>query len=77
MLALGRWVTQMRYRVGAGPDSGAQATDDMLLFTMILSLIIGIVLIWLARHGRQMWLMAWSVGLVIVSVAYMAWTAIA
>jgi len=67
----------MRYRVGADPASGAQATDDMLLFTMVISLIIGVVLMWLARHGRQMWLMAWSVGLVLASVAYMAWVALA
>ena len=67
----------MRYRVGADPASGAQATDDMLLFTMVISLIIGFVLMWLARHGRQMWLMAWSVGLVLASVAYMAWVALA
>jgi len=49
----------------------------MLLFTMVISLIIGFVLMWLARHGRQMWLMAWSVGLVLASVAYMAWMALA
>lgn len=67
----------MRYRIGADPASGAQATDDMLLFTVILSLIIGFVLMWLARHGRQMWLMAWSAGLVLASVAYMAWLALA
>lgn len=67
----------MRYRIGADPTSGAQATDDMLLFTVIISLIIGFVLMWLARHGRQMWLMAWSVGLVLASVAYMAWMALA
>ena len=66
----------MRYRVGADPASGAQATDDMLLFTMVISLIIGVVLMWLARHGRQMWLMAWSVGLVLASIAYMAWAAL-
>ena len=68
---------RMRYRIGAEPGSGAQATDDMLLFTMVISLIIGIVLIWLARRGRQMWLMAWSVGLVLASVAYMAWMIVA
>ena len=67
----------MRYRIGADPGSGAQATDDMLLLTMIFSLVIGVVLIWLARRGRQMWLMVWSVGLVIASVAYMAWMAVA
>lgn len=67
----------MRYRIGADPGSGAQATDDMLLLTMIFSLVIGVVLIWLARRGRQMWLMVWSVGLVIASIAYMAWMAVA
>ena len=67
----------MRYRIGAEPGSGAQATDDMLLFTVVISLIIGVVLAWLARRGRQMWLLVWSVGLVLASVVYMAWMAIA
>ena len=67
----------MRYRIGAEPGSGAQATDDMLLFTVVISLIIGVVLVWLARRGRQMWLLVWSVGLVVASVVYMAWMAVA
>jgi hypothetical protein len=67
----------MRYRIGSDPGSGAQATDDMLLVTVIMSLIIGFVLMWLARHGRQMWLMVWSVGLVLASVAYLIWMALA
>jgi hypothetical protein len=66
----------MRYRIGDDPTSGASATDDMLLLTVVISLVVGVVLIWLARLGRQMWLMAWSVGLVLASIAYMAWAAL-
>ena len=66
----------MRYRIGDDPTSGASATDDMLLLTVVISLVVGVVLIWLARLGRQMWLMAWSVGLVLASIAYIAWAAL-
>ena len=62
----------MRYRIGSDPGSGAPATDDMLLLTVILSLVVGVVLMWLARKGRQMWLLAWSAGLVVASIVYMA-----
>ena len=63
----------MRYRIGDDPTSGTTVTDDMLLLTVVIGLVVGIVLIWLARFGRQMWLMAWSVGLVLSSIAYIAW----
>ncbi len=66
----------MRYRIGADPASGAAVTDDMLLLTVVIGLVVGIVLIWLARFGRQMWLMAWSVGLVLSSIVYIAWAAL-
>jgi hypothetical protein len=42
--------------------------NDMLLFTAILSFLIGIFLTWLGRHGKQLWLFVWSIGLVICSV---------
>jgi hypothetical protein len=63
----------MRYRIGDDPTSGATATDDMILLTVVIGLVVGIALIWLARLGRQMWLMAWSVGLVLASITYLAW----
>ena len=66
----------MRYRIGDDPASGATVTDDMLLLTVVIGLVVGIVLIWLARLGRQMWLMVWSVGLVLASIAYIAWAAL-
>jgi len=62
----------MRYRIGDDPSSGAAVTDDVLLLTVVISIVIGIVLIWLARLGKQMWLMVWSVGLVLASIAYIA-----
>ena len=66
----------MRYRIGDDPSSGAAATDDMLMLTVVVSIVIGLVLMWLARQGKQMWLMVWSVGLVFSSVAYIAWEAL-
>lgn len=66
----------MRYRIGDDPATGATATDDMLLLTVVIGLVVGIVLIGLARLGRQMWLMVWSVGLVLASIAYIAWAAL-
>jgi hypothetical protein len=66
----------MRYRIGDDPTSGTTVTDDMLLLTVVIGLVVGIVLIWLARFGRQMWLMVWSVGLVLSSIAYIAWAAL-
>ena len=43
----------------------------MLNFTVALALIIGVVLLWLGRRGRVLWLQVWSVGLVVFSVAYL------
>jgi len=44
------------------------ASDDMLLFTAVLATIIGFVLIWLGRKGRQLWMVVWSIGLIISSI---------
>jgi hypothetical protein len=44
------------------------ASDDMLLFTAVLSLLIGFILIWLGRKGKQQWLVVWSIGLIICSL---------
>ena len=65
----------MRYRIGDDPATGATATDDMLLLTVVIGLVVGMVLIWLARRGRQRWWMVGSVGRVRASIAYMAWAA--
>ena len=46
-------------------------TDDMYLLTAVLGLIIGVVLTALGIKGRQIWLVVWSVGLIIASIAYL------
>ena len=43
----------------------------MLNFPVSLALVIGMILFWLARRGRVLWLGVWSVGLVIFSIAYL------
>ncbi|MCB1923031.1 MAG: hypothetical protein KDJ27_04670 [Gammaproteobacteria bacterium] len=43
----------------------------MLNFTVALGLIIGVVLLWLGRRGRVLWLQVWSAGLVVFSIAYL------
>lgn len=44
------------------------ASDDMLLFTAVLSILIAMALMYLGKRGRQMWLFVWSIGLLICSV---------
>jgi hypothetical protein len=44
------------------------ASDDMLLFTAALSILIGIILTYLGHKGRQLWMVTWSIGLIICSV---------
>ena len=66
----------MRYRIGDDPSVGAPATDDVLLLTVVISIVVGIVLIWLARLGKQMWLMVWSIGLVLSSIVYLGWVSL-
>ena len=40
----------------------------MLLFTAALSILIGIILTYLGHKGRQLWMVSWSVGLIICSI---------
>ncbi len=44
------------------------ASDNMLLFTAALSILIGIILTYLGHKGRQLWMVTWSVGLIICSI---------
>lgn len=40
----------------------------MLLFTAALSILIGMILVYLGRKGKQLWMVTWSIGLIICSV---------
>ena len=67
----------MRYEAGEGVPPPMQPYDEseglhfMLNFTVALALLIGLVLWWLGRRGRVIWLQVWSVGLVVFSIAYL------
>lgn len=43
------------------------ASNDMLLFTAFIAIIIALILIYLGRKGRQLWMVVWSIGLIIMS----------
>jgi hypothetical protein len=59
----------MRYPDQIPPEQlASHASDDMLLFTALLSIIIGSILVWLGRRGKQLWMVVWSIGLIICSV---------
>ena len=44
------------------------ASDNMLLFTAALSIVIGVVLTYLGHKGRHLWMVTWSIGLIICSI---------
>ena len=44
------------------------ASDNMLLFTAVLSILIGIILTYLGHKGKQLWMVTWSIGLIICSI---------
>lgn len=44
------------------------SSDDMLILTSVLGVLIGIVLYFLGRLGKQMWMWVWGIGLVICSI---------
>ena len=59
----------MRYPEHIPPEQlTVHASDDMLLFTAALSILIGVILTWLGHKGRQLWMVTWSIGLIICSI---------
>lgn len=45
------------------------ANDNMLLFTAVLGIIIGIIITSLGKKGKQLWMFVWGIGLIICSIA--------
>jgi uncharacterized membrane protein affecting hemolysin expression len=45
------------------------ASNNMLLFTAVLSILIGIILTYLGHRGKQLWMVTWSIGLIVCSIA--------
>jgi len=65
----------MRYRSdGAGPDADfpySEGMHSMLSVSMVLSIFIGAILLFLGIRGRIMWLSWWSGGLMVCALAYL------
>ncbi len=65
----------MRYRInGHHAHAAAVVTDHTVLFTVVLSLLLGIVLVRLSLYGRQRWLTFWAASLVLASLIYLVAT---
>jgi hypothetical protein len=65
----------MRYREGVPVEqlySESEGLLNMRMFTVVIGLLVGVLLVGLGIHGRQIWLIFWGGGLVVVSVAYIA-----
>jgi hypothetical protein len=65
----------LRYRIGEDPAtaSGYAGTESVLIFTLFLSIIIGVILLWMGLRSRQLWLWTWSAGLIVVSSITLFW----
>ena len=63
----------MRYKEGEAipkEQLAMHASDDMLVLTAVIGFFVGIILTFLGRKGKQMWMWVWGIGLVFIS-AYM------
>jgi len=60
----------MRYKEGQVPPEAFSynASDDMLLLTAVMGVIIGIIISTLGKIGKQLWMLVWGIGLVIISI---------
>ena len=64
----------MRYRIGEEASQAAlNSTDYTMLFTLAISVVIGVLLVWMGRRGKQLWLLVWGGGLVVCSLATFVW----
>lgn len=47
--------------------------NNILMFTAVIGLIIGIIFVFGGRYGKQIWIIFWGTGLVIVSITYIVY----
>ena len=59
-----------RYRIAEAAGT-ATVTDDMMLLTAVYGIIVGIVLVFIARRLKQHWMIFWGSGLSILSTGYL------
>lgn len=69
----------MRYLEDSEPSMlypHSEGMHAMLTLSMVMSLMIGALLLYLGLRGKIMWLTVWSVGLLLASVSYLVADAI-
>lgn len=66
----------MRYRIGENTENldnlGKPVGDELVSFSAVLGLLMGIIFIFGGLRGKQFWLIFWGSGLVISSILYLA-----
>ena len=60
----------MKYKEGEIPPEmlAVNASNDMLVFTAVISLIIGITFLVVGLKAKQLWMWTWGIGLSLSSV---------
>lgn len=58
-----------RYPAGLSPEElPMHSADEMLLFTAVIGVFVGIALFIMGRKGRQLWMWVWGIALVGFSI---------
>lgn len=59
----------MRYSENIPRDQLSKyASDDMLVFTAFIAIFVAVALITMGIKGRQLWMIPWGIGLIVLSV---------
>jgi len=62
----------MRYRIGEDIQNlGEPVGDELVSFSAILGLLMGVGFVVAGVRGKQVWLVFWGAGLVIASLVYL------
>ncbi len=59
-----------RYRIDEAVGAST-VTDEMMVLTSVYGIVVGIILVILARRFRQQWMVFWGSGLSIISSLYL------
>lgn len=44
------------------------SSDDMLLLTAVLGVLVGFALTYMGKRGKQLWMLVWGIGLILASI---------
>lgn len=62
----------MRYRIGEDIQNlGEPVGDELVSFSAVLGLLMGVGFVIAGLRGKQIWLLFWGTGLVICSIVYL------